>query len=1167
MKLYFSVILIFLTGTVCSQTIDIFKISDVEYRFINKSSGTFINNKVWNEISDINEGFYLGYDSLGLSYVKEDGNVLNDQKYKSGRFFNRNRAAVHNGNKWGFLNKSGSEIIPFEFDFVYDFKDSVTFVVKNKQWSLIDTLGNLKSNLDIDYSWGFDNGIAKVRLKDSIAYMNTNGLLLSPGWTKNNASSFFNRNGSNNRNNTCDFCPSNFDFEDGAFTNWVTSIGSLNNLSPDLGVSTPRHEILTGGTDPYGGFSTAPPPPSINNYCVRLGEVDVPGRGSEQLEYTMTIPSCSNDYTFMYQYALVFQDPGHPVSDQPRFKVQLIDVGSGQELSCASVDYTAGYGGASFFTQSSVGREVYYKSWTPVFINLGRYAGRTLTIRFTTLDCGWGGHWCYAYIDINKCGYSGISGLNSCNTPVTTSLNAPPGFSQYIWSVSSNFSNPIGTGQQIVLTGNQALPNGSNVFVQLIPQNGANCSDTIPITIQPSIVVASFQDQLPQCFNSNSYTFTSNSQSNGNPIIRDVWEYGNSGIDGIDSGNTVTHHFNVIGNSVPVTLTSTTSDGCVDDTTINVAIIPSPQLIIDGNNVCSGSSTLMTLTGADTYTWSPRTGVVFTSSIGDSAIFPSNNSTLYNVRAEDTTTQCYTDTTIQVKFFPNPIANFTPPSPVCFRGNNIQFQNNSTINGGNIVSYEWDLGDNTTSLQASLNHHYDSAGVYTVHLYAVSDSGCKDTATQLVIINAHPSSNILANGPLKFCYKDSVLLNALYQAGSGTITKFEWLQNGVIFLSGAAQSTIKIDATGNYSLVLENSNFCTDTSLIQPVIVHPLPTGSIVTDPPNTDFICKGSDLKLNVVLSTATGYQWYFKDTLPGATYQIIPGANAASYQATDPGNYTLALSTSTTPVCRDTAFGNIQLRLIQKPKPDFSYPYYCTNRIIPFVNNSVTSLSEDVTWAWDFGDLSPISNLYAPSHIYSVGTNYPITLTVTPVKCPNLDSSITKIIPVEDPIPGIRYPDVNSVKNNNTPLQARTFGSSYLWTPSMGLSSSSVDNPIFNYNREIDYSIKIETNAGCITYDSQLVRIFVIADIQVPKAFSPNGDSHNDNLDVFLIGIKHLNFFKVFNRWGQLVFETTDERKRWDGTVKGVKQPAESYVWIGEGEDLKGNKILKRGQFILVR
>ena len=65
----------------------------------------------------------------------------------------------------------------------------------------------------------------------------------------------------------------------------------------------------------------------------------------------------------------------------------------------------------------------------------------------------------------------------------------------------------------------------------------------------------------------------------------------------------------------------------------------------------------------------------------------------------------------------------------------------------------------------------------------------------------------------------------------------------------------------------------------------------------------------------------------------------------------------------------------------------------------------------------------------------------------------------------------------------------------------------------------------------------------------------------------LKINNFFKIFNRWGQLVFETTDEKKRWDGTVKGVKQPNETYVWIGEGVDMRGNKILKRGEFILLR
>ena len=132
MRLYFLFLLTILFGTAKSQTIDIQTISDGEYRFVNKSSRAFIDNKIWNEISEFNEGFYLGYDSLGLSFINENGIVLNSHKYTSGRFFNFNRAAVYKDYKWGFINKSGIEIIPLEYDLVYDFKDSVTFVKKVK---------------------------------------------------------------------------------------------------------------------------------------------------------------------------------------------------------------------------------------------------------------------------------------------------------------------------------------------------------------------------------------------------------------------------------------------------------------------------------------------------------------------------------------------------------------------------------------------------------------------------------------------------------------------------------------------------------------------------------------------------------------------------------------------------------------------------------------------------------------------------------------------------------------------------------------------------------------------------------------------------------------------------------------------------------------------------
>ena len=90
---------------------------------------------------------------------------------------------------------------------------------------------------------------------------------------------------------------------------------------------------------------------------------------------------------------------------------------------------------------------------------------------------------------------------------------------------------------------------------------------------------------------------------------------------------------------------------------------------------------------------------------------------------------------------------------------------------------------------------------------------------------------------------------------------------------------------------------------------------------------------------------------------------------------------------------------------------------------------------------------------------------------------------------------------------------------------------------------------------------------DIKVPRAFTPNNDGINDKLDVFLNGIVKLIFFKVFNRWGQLLFETNDPAQLWDGTFKGIPQPLETYVWIAEGLGDDGSSIVRRGQTILIR
>ena len=82
----------------------------------------------------------------------------------------------------------------------------------------------------------------------------------------------------------------------------------------------------------------------------------------------------------------------------------------------------------------------------------------------------------------------------------------------------------------------------------------------------------------------------------------------------------------------------------------------------------------------------------------------------------------------------------------------------------------------------------------------------------------------------------------------------------------------------------------------------------------------------------------------------------------------------------------------------------------------------------------------------------------------------------------------------------------------------------------------------------------------------FSPNGDGKNDRLEIYLVGIKIFNFFKVYNRWGQLLFQTTNPQAGWDGRYLGVLQPVGTYIWQVEGLDIDGKIMRRSGSTILI-
>ena len=94
-----------------------------------------------------------------------------------------------------------------------------------------------------------------------------------------------------------------------------------------------------------------------------------------------------------------------------------------------------------------------------------------------------------------------------------------------------------------------------------------------------------------------------------------------------------------------------------------------------------------------------------------------------------------------------------------------------------------------------------------------------------------------------------------------------------------------------------------------------------------------------------------------------------------------------------------------------------------------------------------------------------------------------------------------------------------------------------------------------------------FVEPEIYMPKVFTPNGDGHNDVLRPYLNGLQELKLFNVYNRVGNLIFSTKNAGEGWDGTYRGQMQPNETYIWLIEGVNMKGEKVVRKGMVTLIR
>jgi len=224
-------------------------------------------------------------------------------------------------------------------------------------------------------------------------------------------------------------------------------------------------------------------------------------------------------------------------------------------------------------------------------------------------------------------------------------------------------------------------------------------------------------------------------------------------------------------------------------------------------------------------------------------------------------------------------------------------------------------------------------------------------------------------------------------------------------------------------------------------------------------------------------------------------------------------------------------------------------------------------ISTSWTFGDGSPVTG--TPAHVYSSVGTYTITVIAKNSGACNGADTFTQIITVLG-VPIADFSFTPTVATANVPTTFTNLSKNavrYLWDFGDD-TTATVVNPVHQYDKTGSYKVCLTAwhQDDCPDVACKQVPTDVEPLIGIPSAFSPNGDGDNDILYVRGAAIRTLDL-KIFNRWGQLIFETTSKEHGWDGTFNGQPQPIDAYAYVlkatfidGTGKVLKGNITLLR-------
>lgn len=316
----------------------------------------------------------------------------------------------------------------------------------------------------------------------------------------------------------------------------------------------------------------------------------------------------------------------------------------------------------------------------------------------------------------------------------------------------------------------------------------------------------------------------------------------------------------------------------------------------------------------------------------------------------------------------------------------------------------------------------------------------------------------------------------------------------------------------------------------------------------------------------SAKSFAWNFGDNTPRDT----TGTASIQHSYAAPGSYPVTLTLIDSNYCNSPEISDTVLSVAAIVKASINTPPTgCAPYTVTFGNTSVAGQ----TFTWDFGDGSATSTEFMPTHTYNIPGRYTIKLIANnEFTCNKTDDTTIIITVYGKPVAQFNYAPVPPVAN--TPGVFTNLSSDdavkFVWYFGDGDSVATTSRApvVHQYNATGTFNACLEAvnTEGCVDTTCKPVETLINPLVDVPNAFTPNRGGINSKVMVKGFGIANMRFI-IWNRWGQKVFETDDQRIGWDGRFKGALQPMDVYAYTLDVQFFDGTKTIRKGDITLIK